>query len=109
MPHTTALRNEVTRAYEACGGERKRSRPKSDGGGADDDDGASAPCVASSTRPVSGAPSTAAKRTALLGSARHIRPSSGCGGIGKKLASMNANSASHHSAWGCAALAIVQS
>ena len=52
---------------------------------------------------------TAAKRIAFFGSARHISPSNGCGGIGKKLASTNANSASQPTACGCAAFSIVQS
>ena len=51
---------------------------------------------------------TSANFTAFFGSARHINPSSGCGGIGKKDDSTKLNSASHHTACGCEALAMVQ-
>ena len=49
-----------------------------------------------------------AYRTAFCGLAKHITPSSGCGGNGNSPPSMNASPARYHSACGCAALAKVQ-
>ena len=50
---------------------------------------------------------TKPNHSARSGRARHISPSNGCGGMGKKLDSMKEKAASQRSAWRWAALASI--